>query len=77
MCEFQARLHSEEVNRHLLLQQLQQQDVEGKTGVESQQPSARYNGEILRGLSHKLLLFGPTQRAGLSPNLDRSELFVV
>lgn len=47
VCEFQARLHSEEVNRHLLLQQLQQQDVEGKTGVESQQPSARYNGVLL------------------------------
>ncbi|XP_070761460.1 kinesin-like protein KIFC3 [Enoplosus armatus] len=33
VCEFQARLRSEEVTRHLLVQQLQQQSVQEKTRV--------------------------------------------
>ncbi|XP_073320902.1 kinesin-like protein KIFC3 isoform X2 [Pagrus major] len=33
VCEFQARLRSEEVTRHVLLQQLQQQSVQEKTSV--------------------------------------------
>ncbi|KAJ4922287.1 hypothetical protein JOQ06_021631 [Pogonophryne albipinna] len=33
VCEFQARLRSEEVSRHLLLQQLQQQSGQEKTSV--------------------------------------------
>ncbi|XP_033989751.1 LOW QUALITY PROTEIN: kinesin-like protein KIFC3 [Trematomus bernacchii] len=33
VCEFQARLRSEEVSRHLLLQQLQQQSAQEKTSV--------------------------------------------
>ncbi|XP_072320787.1 kinesin-like protein KIFC3 isoform X2 [Eucyclogobius newberryi] len=47
VCEFQARLRAEEVTRHLLLQQLQQQNAEGKTTVDSPQnspPPARCNG---------------------------------
>nr|XP_029134355.1 kinesin-like protein KIFC3 [Labrus bergylta] len=45
--EFQARLRSEEVTRHLLLQQLQQQSVYEKTGVSvgGVQTSAVPNGE--------------------------------
>ncbi|CAJ1049900.1 kinesin-like protein KIFC3 isoform X2 [Xyrichtys novacula] len=44
--EFQARLRSEEVTRHLLLQQLQQQSVQEKTGVGvgGVQTSATQNG---------------------------------
>ncbi|XP_063738268.1 kinesin-like protein KIFC3 isoform X7 [Eleginops maclovinus] len=34
VCEFQARLRSEEVSRHLLLQQLQQQSDQEKTNVQ-------------------------------------------
>lgn len=53
VCEFQARLRSEEVTRHLLLQQLQQQSVQEKTcggggGVQTlqeEQLSALPNGE--------------------------------
>ncbi|XP_078029202.1 kinesin-like protein KIFC3 isoform X3 [Epinephelus lanceolatus] len=48
VCEFQARLHSEEVTRHLLLQQLQQHSVQEKTCVSSVQTlleeSAQPNG---------------------------------
>ncbi|KAL7405798.1 hypothetical protein ABVT39_007354 [Epinephelus coioides] len=48
VCEFQARLHSEEVTRHLLLQQLQQHSVQEKTRVSGVQTlleeSAQPNG---------------------------------
>uniref|UniRef100_A0A8P4KLM2 Kinesin motor domain-containing protein n=1 Tax=Dicentrarchus labrax TaxID=13489 RepID=A0A8P4KLM2_DICLA len=45
VCEFQARLRSEEVTRHLLLQQLQQHSVQEKTSVGgSIQTSAAPNG---------------------------------
>lgn len=48
VCEFQARLHSEEVTRHLLLQQLQQHSVQEKTCVSGVQTlleeSAQPNG---------------------------------
>lgn len=47
MCEFQARLRSEEVSRHLLLQQLQQRGVQEKTaGGGAVQTSASPNGEL-------------------------------
>ncbi|XP_030270394.1 kinesin-like protein KIFC3 isoform X3 [Sparus aurata] len=44
VCEFQARLRSEEVTRHVLLQQLQQQSVQEKTSVGGVQTSASPNG---------------------------------
>ncbi|XP_044060019.1 kinesin-like protein KIFC3 isoform X5 [Siniperca chuatsi] len=46
VCEFQARLRSEEVTRHLLVQQLQQQSVQEKTcvGVGGGETSAPPNG---------------------------------
>ncbi|XP_035507678.1 kinesin-like protein KIFC3 isoform X3 [Morone saxatilis] len=45
VCEFQARLRSEEVTRHLLLQQLQQHSVQEKTSVGGGvQTSAAPNG---------------------------------
>lgn len=46
VCEFQARLRSEEVTRHVLLQQLQQQSVQEKTSVRGVQTSASPNGEV-------------------------------
>lgn len=46
VCEFQARLRSEEVARHLLVQQLQQQSVQEKTCVGGGvQTSTSPNGE--------------------------------
>ena len=51
VCEFQARLRSEEVSRHLLLQQLQQQSAREKTSVREppeerpQPPQPPPNGE--------------------------------
>lgn len=46
VCEFQTRLRSEEVTRHLLLQQLQQQNSEGKISdsPKGSPPPARCNG---------------------------------
>ena len=53
MCEFQSRLRSEEVTRHLLVQQLQQQSVQEKLcggggtvgGVQAPQEERLSNGE--------------------------------
>ncbi|XP_070683614.1 kinesin-like protein KIFC3 [Pempheris klunzingeri] len=44
VCEFQARLRSEEVTRHLLLQQLQQHSVQEKKVIGVAQTSASPNG---------------------------------
>ncbi|XP_030017350.1 kinesin-like protein KIFC3 isoform X3 [Sphaeramia orbicularis] len=62
VCEFQARLRSEEVTRHLLLQQLQRQNVQDKTcsGVEALQE------ELLSPPRNGVRLLQPGE-----PSLDR------
>lgn len=48
VCEFQTRLRSEEVTRHLLLQQLQQQNSEGKSSdLQKDSSPAHCNGVSL------------------------------
>lgn len=50
VCEFQARLHSEEVARHLLVQQLQQ-SVKEKTGGGAETLQEEQTSETPKGQS--------------------------
>lgn len=60
VCEFQARLRSEEVTRHLLLQQLQQHSVQkearggGVVTLQKEQTSAPAKGESRAGRGSQL-----------------------